>query len=89
MLIRDVWRRNPLSFGAYSFCPPEYLASNYRIERGPERNRCFSGEHIGDSQAHGYMNSALATGVRGGRDACSVAGPRLLRPRFSVVDTAP
>lgn len=58
----DIWRKNPWSLGSYSFYGPGYQTSIYGIEKEPEENCYFAGEHTW-SQA-GYLNAGVASGDR-------------------------
>ncbi len=58
----DIWRRNPWSLGSYSFYPPGYQTTLLGIEKQPEGNIFFAGEHTW-SQA-GYLNAGVASGER-------------------------
>ena len=65
----DIWRRNPWSLGSYSFYPPGYQTTLLGIEKQPEGNVFFAGEHTW-SQA-GYLNAGVASGERAARQVAA------------------
>ena len=65
----DIWRRNPWSLGSYSFYPPGYQTTLLGIEKQPEGNVFFAGEHTW-SQA-GYLNASVASGERAARQVAA------------------
>ena len=65
----DIWRRNPWSLGSYSFYPPGYQTTLFGIEKQPEGNVFFAGEHTW-SQA-GFLNAGVASGERAARQVAA------------------
>ncbi len=59
----------PWSLGSYSFYPPGYQTTLLGIEKQPEGNIFFAGEHTW-SQA-GYLNAGVASGERAARQVMS------------------
>lgn len=58
----DVWKKNPWSLGSYSFYGPGYQTSIVGIEKEPEGNCFFAGEHTWSE--NGYLNAGVASGDR-------------------------
>ena len=65
----DIWKRNPWSLGSYAFYPPGYQTTLLGIEKQPEGNVFFAGEHTW-SQA-GYLNAGVASGERAARQVAA------------------
>ena len=65
-MTRDVWARNPWSFGSYAYPPLGYLTQVMGIEPEPEGNCFFAGEHTYVQQT-GYLNAGVASGNRAAR----------------------
>jgi len=57
------------SFGRYSTYQLGYQTTVLGIEREPERNCFFAGEHTADQ--NGFLNSAVETGQRAARQVAA------------------
>ena len=68
-MIKDPWQLNPWSLGSYSTYGPGYQTTLVGIEREPEGNCFFAGEHT-ESQ-NGFLNSAVRSGVRAAREVAA------------------
>jgi monoamine oxidase len=76
LMIKNAWQFNPWSYGSYSTYPPGYQTTVLGIEREPEGNCFFAGEHT-ESQ-NGFLNSAVQSGMRAAREvAASLSNLRL------------
>jgi monoamine oxidase len=64
-MTKDAWKQNPWSLGSYTYFPPGYQTTVFGVEAEREGNCFFAGEHT--SSSPGYMNSAVATGIRAAR----------------------
>lgn len=69
LMIKDPWQLNPWSLGSYSTYQPGYQTTLVGIERVPEGNCFFAGEHT-ESQ-NGFLNSAVKSGVRAAREVAA------------------
>ena len=47
-MTRDAWRTNPWSLGSYAYLPIGYATTVFGIEKEPEGNCFFAGEHTAD-----------------------------------------
>jgi monoamine oxidase len=65
-MIKNAWQFNPWSFGSYSTYQPGYQTTLLGIEREPEGNCFFAGEHT--APQNGFLNSAVQSGVRAARE---------------------
>ncbi|HWA88616.1 MAG TPA: NAD(P)/FAD-dependent oxidoreductase [Rhizomicrobium sp.] len=73
LMIKNAWQFNPWSYGSYSAYPTGYQTTLLGIERVPEGNCYFAGEHTADQ--NGFLNSGVQTGQRAAREvAASLAG---------------
>lgn len=61
-MIKDAWQFNPWSFGSYSTYQPGYQTTLLGIERVPEGNCFFAGEHT--EVQNGFLDAAVASGNR-------------------------
>jgi monoamine oxidase len=64
--IKDAWMGNPWSLGSYSYYPPGYQTTLLGVEREPEGNCFFAGEHT--AEENGFLNAAVETGQRAARE---------------------
>jgi monoamine oxidase len=69
LMIKNAWQFNPWSFGSYSTYQPGYQTTVLGIEREPERNCFFAGEHT--ASQNGFLNSAVETGERAARQVAA------------------
>ena len=69
LMIKNAWQFNPWSFGSYSTYQPGYQTTVLGIEREPERNCFFAGEHT--ASQNGFLNSAVETGQRAARQVAA------------------
>jgi monoamine oxidase len=68
-MIRDAWRTNPWSLGSYAYLPIGYATTYFGIEKEPEGNCFFAGEHTADKAVEcGYLNAAVKTGQRAAKE---------------------
>ena len=68
-MTRDAWRTNPWSLGSYSYLPIGYATTVFGIEKEPEGNCFFAGEHTEDKAVDcGYLNAAVVTGQRAAKE---------------------
>ena len=66
---RDAWRTNPWSLGSYSYLPIAYATTVFGIEKEPEGNCFFAGEHTAERAVDcGYLNAAVVTGLRAAKE---------------------
>jgi len=65
LMIKNAWQLNPWSFGSYSTYRPGYQTTLLGIERVPEGNCFFAGEHT--ASENGFLNAAVQTGERAAR----------------------
>ena len=72
LMIKNAWQFNPWSYGSYSTYPPGYQTTVLGIERVPEGNCFFAGEHTVDQ--NGFLNSAVKSGVRAAREVAQSLG---------------
>ncbi len=80
LMIKNAWQFNPWSYGSYSTYQPGYQTTLLGIERVPEGNCFFAGEHT--ATQNGFLNSAVQTGLRAAREvAASLTGTALSRAR--------
>ena len=69
-MTRDAWQTNPWSLGSYSYLPIGYATTMFGIEKEPEGNCFFAGEHTEDKAVDcGYLNAAVVTGRRAAKEA--------------------
>jgi monoamine oxidase len=74
LMIKNAWQFNPWSYGSYSTYRPGYQTTLLGIERLPEGNCFFAGEHTADE--NGFLNSAVQTGNRAAREVAeSLSSP--------------
>jgi monoamine oxidase len=66
LMIKNAWQFNPWSYGSYSTYPPGYQTTVLGIEREPEGNCFFAGEHTVNQ--NGFLNSAVQSGLRAARE---------------------
>ena len=66
LIIKDAWQQNPWSFGSYSTYRPGYQTTVVGIEREPEGNCFFAGEHT--ASENGFLNAGVQTGLRAARE---------------------
>ena len=59
------WKENPWSLGGYSYYQPGYQTTVVGIEKEPEGNCFFAGEHTASQNA--FLNSGVKTGMRAAR----------------------
>jgi monoamine oxidase len=69
LMIKNAWQFNPWSFGSYSTYQPGYQTTVLGIEREPERNCFFAGEHT--ASQNGFLNSGVETGQRAARQVAA------------------
>jgi len=69
LMIKNAWQQNPWSFGSYSTYQPGYQTTVVGIEREPEGNCFFAGEHT--ASQNGFLNSAVQTGSRAAREVAA------------------
>lgn len=69
LMIKNAWQFNPWSYGSYSTYQPGYQTTVLGIEREPEGNCFFAGEHT--ASQNGFLNSAVQTGVRAAREVAA------------------
>lgn len=75
LMIKNAWQFNPWSYGSYSTYQPGYQTTVLGIERVPEGNVFFAGEHT--ASQNGFLNSGVQTGQRAAREvAQSLAAVR-------------
>ncbi|HEY4116026.1 MAG TPA: FAD-dependent oxidoreductase [Rhizomicrobium sp.] len=72
LMIKDAWQFNPWSYGSYSSYQPGYQTTLVGIEKVPEGNCYFAGEHT-ESQ-NGFLNSAVQSGNRAAREVAESFG---------------
>jgi len=72
LMIKNAWQFNPWSYGSYSSYQPGYQTTVLGIERVPEGNCFFAGEHT-ESQ-NGFLNSAVQSGNRAAREVVESLG---------------
>jgi monoamine oxidase len=72
LMIKNAWQFNPWSYGSYSTYQPGYQTTVLGIERVPEGNCFFAGEHT--ASENGFLNSAVQTGERAARQVVAVLG---------------
>ena len=78
LMIKNAWQFNPWSYGSYSTYQPGYQTTLVGIEKVPEGNCFFAGEHT-ESQ-NGFLNSAVQSGHRAAAEvAASLGGLRVER----------
>jgi monoamine oxidase len=65
LMIKNAWQFNPWSYGSYSTYQPGYQTTLLGIEKKPEGNCFFAGEHT--ASENGFLNSAVETGERAAR----------------------
>jgi monoamine oxidase len=65
----DPWQLNPWSLGSYSTYKPGYQTTVVGIEREPEGNCFFAGEHT--ENQNGFLNSAVQSGLRAAREVAA------------------
>jgi monoamine oxidase len=61
----DAWQLNPWSYGSYSVYPPGYQTTVVGVEKLPEGNCFFAGEHT--ALQNGFLNAGVETGQRAAR----------------------
>jgi monoamine oxidase len=69
LMIKNAWQYNPWSFGSYSAYQPGYQTTLVGIERVPEGNCFFAGEHT--ASENGFLNAAVTTGKRAAREVAA------------------
>lgn len=69
LMIKNAWQFNPWSYGSYSTYQPGYQTTLLGIERVPEGNCFFAGEHT--ASQNGFLNSAVQTGQRAARQVAA------------------
>jgi monoamine oxidase len=69
LMIKNAWQLNPWSYGSYSTYQPGYQTTVLGIEREPEGNCFFAGEHT--ASQNGFLNSAVQTGLRAAREVAA------------------
>ena len=69
MMIKDAWQLNPWSYGSYSTYQPGYQTTLLGIEREPEGNCFFAGEHT--ASQNGFLNAAVQSGLRAAREVAA------------------
>jgi len=68
-ITRDAWHTNPWSLGSYAYLPIGYATTVFGIEKEPEGNCFFAGEHTADKAVEcGYLNAAVVTGQRAAKE---------------------
>lgn len=72
LMIKNAWQFNPWSYGSYSSYQPGYQTTVLGIEREPEGNCFFAGEHT--ASQNGFLNSAVQTGLRAAREVAASLG---------------
>ena len=72
LMIKNAWQFNPWSYGSYSTYPPGYQTTILGIEREPEGNCFFAGEHTVNQ--NGFLNSAVKSGLRAAREVAASLG---------------
>ena len=73
-VVRDHWLSKPFAKGSYSYWKVGQYTSFAGVEREPEGNCHFAGEHT-SIDAQGYLNGAVETGERAADEV--IAGLRL------------
>jgi monoamine oxidase len=68
-MIKNAWQLNPWSYGSYSTYQPGYQTTLLGIERQPEGNCYFAGEHT--ASQNGFLNSAVQSGQRAAREVAA------------------
>jgi monoamine oxidase len=67
--IRSSWLTNPWSLGSYAYLPIGYATTLFGIEKEPEGNCFFAGEHTANKAVEcGYLNAAVETGQRAAKE---------------------
>jgi monoamine oxidase len=72
LMIKNAWQFNPWSYGSYSSYQPGYQTTVLGVEREPEGNCFFAGEHT--ENQNGFLNSAVKSGLRAAREVASSLG---------------
>ena len=75
-MTRDAWHTNPWSLGSYAYLPIGYATTVFGIEKEPEGNCFFAGEHTADKSG----GLRLSQRRRGDRPARSERGDCSLIP---------
>jgi monoamine oxidase len=78
LMIKNAWQFNPWSYGSYSSYQPGYQTTLVGIEKVPEGNCFFAGEHT--EIQNGFLDSAVQSGHRAANEvAASLGGVRVER----------
>jgi monoamine oxidase len=77
LMIKNAWQFNPWSYGSYSTYQPGYQTTLVGIEKVPEGNCFFAGEHT-ESQ-NGFLNSAVQSGNRAAKEVAESLGAAVVR----------
>lgn len=72
LMIKNAWQFNPWSYGSYSTYQPGYQTTLVGIEKVPEGNCFFAGEHTEDQ--NGFLNSGVQSGNRAAREVAESLG---------------
>ena len=74
--IRNAWERYPWTRGSYAlFKPGQYAQFNGALDT-PEGRVHFAGEHT-SADWQGYLNGAVESGQRAGREVATALGVRM------------
>lgn len=76
LMIKNAWQFNPWSYGSYSTYQPGYQTTLLGIERVPEGNCFFAGEHT--ENQNGFLNSAVQSGLRAANEVAASLGAALV-----------
>jgi monoamine oxidase len=69
LMIKNAWQFNPWSFGSYSCYQPGYQTTLVGIEKVPEGNCFFAGEHT--VRNNGFLDAAVQSGNRAAREVAA------------------
>lgn len=82
LMIKNAWQFNPWSYGSYSTYQPGYQTTVLGIEREPEGNCFFAGEHT--ASQNGFLNSGVQTGRRAAREVAASLGITSIKEGFAA-----
>jgi monoamine oxidase len=69
LMIKNAWQFNPWSFGSYSAYQPGYQTTLVGIEKVPEGNCFFAGEHTVSN--NGFLDAAVQSGIRAAKEVAA------------------
>ncbi|HUJ47087.1 MAG TPA: NAD(P)/FAD-dependent oxidoreductase [Rhizomicrobium sp.] len=72
LMIKNAWQFNPWSYGSYSTYQPGYQTTLLGIEKVPEGNCFFAGEHT--EVQNGFLDAAVQSGDRVAKEVAESLG---------------